>query len=120
MNGRKVVPPERDRRRTERVGFKPLHVRVDKKHKGILVDLSEGGALLQLPTAPPQVRQITVEIEWRDAPVWVQGRVVRSIQRQVQLESATLARTEYYVAVEFLELAPETAAAVQRILQSNY
>jgi hypothetical protein len=47
MTRSKVVPPERDRRRTEHVTFEPLRVRLDGTREGILVDLSEGEALLQ-------------------------------------------------------------------------
>ena len=114
-----MVPPERDRRRTEGVPFEPLRVRLDGTREGILVDLSEGGGLLQLSFAPPQGRQIAVQIEWKHTTVALQARVVRSVQRGVQIESATLARTEYYVAFEFLDTTRETSAAVRRIIQSN-
>lgn len=86
---------------------------------GILVDLSEGGALLQLSVAPPQERQITVEIEWKNTRVALQARVVRSVQRRVQPESATLVRTEYFVAIEFVAMTRETSAAVRRIIHRN-
>lgn len=116
MNTRRVVPPERDRRRTERVHFEPLRVRVYGNREGILVDLSEAGALVQFPAAPPREEEITLNIEWKDRTVQVQARVVRSTPRRVQLDGATLARTEFYVALEFLEVRPETTAAIRQIL----
>jgi len=114
-----LVPPERDRRKVERVSFEPLRIRLDRTREGILVDLSEGGALLQLSFKPAQDRQIPVEIEWKNTKVALQARVVRSVQRPVQLESATLKRTEYSVALEFVDMTREQFAAVKRIIQSN-
>ena len=49
----------------------------------------------------------------------LQARVVMSVQRRVQIESATLARMEHYVAVEFVDPTAETIAVVQRIIQGN-
>ena len=49
----------------------------------------------------------------------LQARVVRSVQRSVQSESATLARTEYYVAIEFLDPTREAIDAVRRIIQND-
>ena len=87
--------------------------------EGIIVDLSETGARLQLPVAPPRDRPCSVQIEWRNTIVTLQARVVRSVQRSVQSESATLARTEYYVAIEFLDPTREAIDAVRRILQND-
>jgi hypothetical protein len=35
----------------------------------------------------------------------------------VQLESATLKRKDYNVALEFLDMTPDTAAAIRRIIE---
>jgi len=119
MTSPNVMPPERDRRKAERVSFEPLRIRLDRTRDGTVVDLSEGGALLQMSVAPPLDRQIPVEIEWKNTKVTLQARVVRSEQRHVQLEAATLKRTEYAVALEFVDMTPEQAAAVKRIIQGN-
>ncbi len=119
MASPKVPSPEPDRRRNERTLFEPLRVRLDRKHEGIAIELSEGGALLQLPVAPPQDREFAIQIEWQDTVVTLQVRVVRAVQRGVQLESATLARTEYYVALEFQNPTGEASAAIKRILKEN-
>lgn len=118
MTSPKVVPPERDRRKAERVSFEPLRIRLDGTRDGIVVDLSEGGALLQTSIAPPKDR-FPIEIEWKNTKLSLEARVVRSEQRQVQLESATLKRTEYYVALEFVDMTPKQSAAVKLILQSD-
>jgi PilZ domain-containing protein len=119
MTSPKEVPPEHDRRKAKRVSFEPLRIRLDGTRDGIVVDLSEGGALLQMAIAPPQDRQIPVEIEWKNTKVSLQARVVRSVQRPVQLEFATLTRTEYHVALEFVEMTRKQSDAVKLIIQNN-
>ena len=107
-----------DRRGAERTPFEPLRARLGKR-EGIVVDLSETGARLQLPVAPPRDGRCSIQIEWRSTIVTLQARVVRSVQRSVQSESATLARTEYYVAIEFLDPTREAIDAVRRIIENN-
>lgn len=113
------VPPKHDRRKSKRVPIEPLRVRLDRTREGIVVDLSEGGALLQMSTSPPQDRGIAVEVEWKNTNVALRARVVRAVQRNVRLESATLARKEYCVALEFLGMTHETSAALRRIIQND-
>ena len=107
----------RERRTAERLRF-AMRVRVNVTREGILVDLSEGGALLLLsrPLAPDT--QITITIEDRE-PVHLAARVVRCTPASVETESATLARKEYHVAVQFLDVGREAAQAVRRIVQNN-
>jgi hypothetical protein len=92
--------------RAARTRFEPLRIRLNGSRDGILRDLSESGALLVMALALPRDDTVTVNIEWRDAPVVAAARVARSEQRQVQLESATMARKDYNVALEFLDLTP--------------
>src|SRR6185436_11598825 len=94
-------PKAGERRKAARVPFEPLRVRLDGSREGILVDLSEGGALLVMAMSPPKDDKFTLTIEWKDTHVAVLARVVRSEQRHVQLESATLKRKDYNVALEF-------------------
>ena len=110
-------PQSSERRRAERVPFEPLRVRLDRSREGILLDLSEGGALLVMSMSPPRDNTFKLTIEWKDTHVEVFARVVRSEQRHVQLESATLKRKDYNVALEFLDMTPDTAAAIRRIIQ---
>jgi hypothetical protein len=113
------APPDRDRRKTTRVALEPVRARLDRAREGIVVNLSEGGALLQMSVSPPQGGGIAVEIEGKHAVVALQARVVRAFTRNVRLESATLARMEYCVALEFLAVTHESAAALRRIIQSS-
>ena len=110
-------PRSSERRKAERVPFEPLRVRLDKSREGILIDLSEGGALLVMSMSPPRDDRFKLTIEWKHTHVEVFARVVRSEQRQVQLESATLQRKDYNVALEFLDMTPATAAAIRCIIQ---
>ena len=110
-------PQSSERRKAARVPFEPLRVRLNKSREGILIDLSERGALLVMAMSPPRDDKFRLTIEWKDTHVEVAARVIRSEQRQVQLESATLARKDYNVALEFLDMTPDTTAAIRRIIQ---
>lgn len=108
-----------ERRRAERVYFEPLRVRVHGTREGILVDLSEGGALVLFPAELPVDREVVLQIDWKDRTVQAQARVKRCLAHPVRLAGATLARTQYDVAVEFVDVPPDAAATIQQILQSN-
>ena len=108
---------ESDRRHAERVHFEPLRVRVYGTREGILLDLSKGGARVQFPSALPIDSEITLQIDWNARALHVQARVLRCTARRVQLESATLARTEYDVALEFSRVDPEAAMLIRQILE---
>ena len=95
-----------------------LRVRVNVTRDGILVDLSEGGALLLLSRPQDTDKPITLVIEGRE-PIHLAARVVRCTPASVETESATLARKEYHVAVQFLDVGTDAAAAVRRIVDSN-
>ncbi|MDA1183427.1 MAG: PilZ domain-containing protein [Acidobacteria bacterium] len=110
------VPPVSERRRTARRPIEPLSVRLGRNRHGICVDLSASGALVQLPVAPPTDRQFTARFEWNDTIVALQARVMRSVGRAVRLESATLARTEYSVGLEFVDPTPKAVGAIQQIM----
>jgi hypothetical protein len=47
------------------------------------------------------------------------ARVVRSIPHQLELASATLARKEYKVAVEFSDLASDQVDALRRLIKNQ-
>lgn len=96
--------------------FKKPRVRVNVTCEGILIALTEQGAVVQLPTAQTPQRQTTLAIEGNGGEtLHLPARVVRS----VRMAQHTSARAEHYVAVEFLELPRGTAAAVRRIIDCN-
>ena len=49
----------------------------------------------------------------------LRGRVVRSIPHKLQMADATLARTEYHIAVEFSDLPADQVAALQKLLKTE-
>ena len=111
------VPAAHERRQAERLRY-ALRVRVNVTREGILVDLSEGGALLRLSRPQDPDKQITLTIEDAE-PVHLAARVVRCTQASLETESATLARKEYHVAVQFIDMGRDVAAAVRRIVDNN-
>lgn len=108
-----------NRRRAARVRPGPLRVRLHRTCEGFLVDISEQGALIQLPLAQTPQKQITLHLDLDSESLELLARVVRSIPHQVQLTSATVARTEYQVAVEFSDLPEATVSALKRLLKSE-
>lgn len=109
------TPPGRARR----VQPGPLRVRLHRECEGILVNISETGALVQVPWALAPDKQITFKLEIEDASLQLSGRVVRTKPQQLQMAEATLARMEYQVAVRFTDLPPEQAAALQKLLKTE-
>ena len=110
---------EKDRRRAERVRPGPLRVRLHRTCEGILVDISETGALVQIPSSMAADKPVTLSLESDDALLRLPGRVVRSSPHQVQLAAATLARTEYKVAVAFSDLPDDQVIALRRLIKSE-
>ena len=112
------VGRDQNRRRSERFRF-VLPVRVNVTGPGILIDLSETGALLRLPRAQEPQKQVTVAIEGQPSVQPLPARVVRCTKVSVETETATLARTEYEVAVEFLGAGQQTAARIRLIIEAQ-
>lgn len=112
-------PEDLGRRRAPRSRTGPLRVRLHRACEGILVDLSETGALVQLPIAPAAQKEITLQVEWDDTTLQLRARVIRSSPQALQLPSATLVRPAYHVALEFSAVEPDTATMVRRILQNT-
>lgn len=109
-------PSGRNRRSTVRVPL-ALRVRVNSFTEGYLIDLSEGGALLRLPRAQQANRQVTLTVEGQSETVHLAATVVRS--SAVTVEGAAPARTEYDVAIQFLDFGADTAAMVRRVVHAH-
>jgi hypothetical protein len=90
----------------------PLRVR-HGAWEGILVNISELGALVQLPVPEAVNTRVTFDVEWDDVRLQLSGRVVRSNPSFPQTAAAPLARTDYYIAIEFSRLATECSATLQ-------
>ncbi len=114
-----ALRPASEHRRATRVHPGPLSVRLHRTCEGILVNISESGALVQIPSSLSPDLAVTVHLEGGDAPLQLSGRVVRSIPHKLEMAEATLTRTEYQVAVQFSDLPPDQAAALKRLLKSE-
>jgi len=75
---------------------------------GTLVDLSELGALLDLPASGNIGSHVAFDLHWEGLPVRLQGRVVRSTPIDDVDRVAWAEPTSYHVAVEFDLEARET------------
>jgi hypothetical protein len=115
------LPDDRQpkQRRAERLRPGPLRVDIDSGRSGTLVDLSEYGALLDLP-APKEVNsQLSFDLHWDGHPVRLHGRVVRSHpcyeggSRVVWMEPAS-----YHVAVEFFDLEAQCTVTLRDVLRN--
>jgi PilZ domain len=108
-----------ERRRAVRVEPGPLRVRLSGKWDGILVDISEVGALVQLPVPQTIHTPITLDVEWEHATLQLSGRVVRSSPPPGEAQRTATGLTDYYVAVEFAPLPEHSGAALKRLLDQQ-
>jgi hypothetical protein len=113
------VRPGSERRRAIRVRPGPLRVRLHRTCEGILVDISETGALVQVPASQAPQKSVTLQVEWRESVLPLRARVIRSSPHRLQLATATLARPEYHVAVEFSDISPDEAVILKTIVRGE-
>jgi hypothetical protein len=109
----------RERRRAERIRAEPLRVLVHGGPEGVLLDLSEFGAKLELPTSPAPESRVTLDLIWRDVPVRLNARVVRSTASFADQSRLTWGEpTSYHVAVEFFDVSAECAMTLHDVVLS--
>jgi hypothetical protein len=114
-------PDERtdERRRAVRIKPGPLRVRLEGRWQGILVDISEAGALVQLPVPQTVHTPITLEVEWEHTTLQLAGRVVRSSPSPFDTPRPARGMRDYYVAVEFLNVPDEIDPALKDIVRGE-
>jgi hypothetical protein len=111
-----IVKRAEERRRAVCIEPGALRVRLGGKWNGILVDISELGALVQLPVPQMIHAAITLEVEWEHATLQLAGRVVRSSPSPAVATRTPAGLTHYYVAVEFAALPEQSDVALKRLL----
>ena len=94
-----------------------VRVRLGVITDGILMNMSEGGALVRIRRSQEPDRQVMLTIYEGDHSLDVPARIVRSTPVQLQTESATLARTEFHVALEFMASNEFSGNAVRTIVE---
>ena len=114
-----IVRRSDERRRAVRIEPGPLRVRLSGKWDGILVDISEAGALVQLPVPQTIHESITLDVEWEHATLQLSGRVVRSSPPPGEAQRTEAGLTDYYVAVEFAPLPEASDVALRRLLDGK-
>jgi hypothetical protein len=112
------VPEKSPQRRGRRVRPGPLRVELESGSSGTLIDLSESGALLELP-APERVgSRISFDLHWDATPVAMLGRVVRSTPRyEGSWRVEWMEPIHYHVAVEFFDLAAQCTTTLRELLR---
>jgi hypothetical protein len=108
-----------ERRRAARIEPGPLRVRLSGRWDGILVDISEIGALVQLPVPQTVHTPITLDVEWEHATLQLSGRVVRSSPSPSEASRTPTGLADYYVAVEFTPLPEGSDVTLKRLLDQE-
>jgi len=106
----------REGRRAARARPHGVCVRVHRS-EGLVLDISETGALIRLPVPQIADELIFMTLDWSAGFVRLGGRVVRAVPCLVQQPPDTPVRTEYLVAIEFVGLSEKSAAALQRLIE---
>jgi hypothetical protein len=105
-------------RRAERVRPGPLRVDIHGGPSGTLVDLSEFGALFELPAAQPVGSKISFDLHWDATPILMHGRVVRSTPRyEGSWRVEWMEPDNHQVAVEFFDLAAQCTTTLRELLR---
>jgi hypothetical protein len=102
-----------DRRRASRATPGPLRVKTRDGSDGVLINVSEGGALIQLSTAPPLNARIVVEVAWEHTTLLLHGRIVRSHPAPAEGQG-----TDYYVAIAFGSLEESVERRLRELLRA--
>jgi hypothetical protein len=85
---------------------------------GTLVDISELGALLDLPAPNEPNSLVAFQVHFAHGIVSLHGRVVRCSPRYDRLSRVSWAdAASYHVAVEFVDLASHSASTLRDLLR---
>ena len=111
-------PDKPTQRRAERVRPGPLRVDIQSGPSGTLIDLSEFGALLELPAPQTVGGSISFDLHWDGTPILMHGRVVRSTPRyEGSWRVEWMEPDNHHVAVEFFYLAAQCTTTLREILR---
>jgi hypothetical protein len=88
------------------------------RSEGLLIDISESGALVRQSAQQTPDTLISLILDWNDESVLLRGRVVRSVPYRMELLSGVLARIEHLVASEFVDIPEKSASALRRVILS--
>lgn len=117
QSGEVSQPEKSTQRRGERVRPGPLRVVLHSGPTGTLVDLSEYGALLELPSGQPVGEKVSFDLHWDASPIVMHGRVVRSTPRYEGWRVEWMEPDGFHVAVEFFDLAAQCTITLRELLR---
>jgi hypothetical protein len=124
MDGSQLAVPDVfsstfDRRRAKRVQPGPLAVALYGQD-GVLLDVSETGALFKTDLARPYTDSLTFALQWGKESLSLRGRVVRAATQHLPpAPDSALPRVEHHVAVEFQEVPAQTIAQLRRLVRAE-
>jgi hypothetical protein len=111
-------PDKPTQRRAERIRPGPLRVDIHSGPSGTLVDLSEYGALLDLPLPQTIGNSVSFDLHWDDSAILMHGRVVRSTPRyEGSWRVEWMEPASHHVAVEFFDLAAQCTTTLRELLR---
>jgi hypothetical protein len=97
---------------------RPLRVDVHAGPSGVLLDLSNLGALMELPTPNDVNSELAFDVCWEDSRVRLHGRVLRSTPCYDRQSRVTWGEpASYRVAVEFFGGASPRSTALQDLVR---
>jgi hypothetical protein len=109
-----------DRRRAPRVRTAPRHVRLPPRCEGTLLDVSELGALVQLPLPQAPEKKVVLHLQWSsDETLYLRARVVWSTQRRSGRRRGVIAPVGYLVGLEFRDVPDEIGRFLKGIAQNG-
>jgi hypothetical protein len=114
-----VFSSDFDRRRAKRIQPGPLPVSMYGQD-GVLIDVSETGALFRTGLARPRTESLAFTLTWGDESIPLHGRVVRAALQSRPPAGAALSDMQHHVAVEFQQVAPQSVAQLRRLLQTAH
>ena len=119
LQSQEVSQPEQSpQRRGQRLRPGPLRVELQSGATGTLIDLSESGALLELPSPERVGSRISFDLHWDGTPVPMHGRVVRSTPRyEGSWRVEWREPIHHHVAVEFFDLAAQCTTTLREVLR---
>jgi hypothetical protein len=95
-----------------------LRVDIQAGPSGTLVDLSEYGALLELPEPQAVGGSISFDLHWDGTPILMHGRIVRSSPRyEGSWRVEWMEPVSHQVAVEFFDLAAQCTTTLRELLR---
>jgi hypothetical protein len=110
-----VAEPYGIERRAPRVQADAVRVELPP---GIVMNLSEMGALLELPVRPDVGSTLSFRLDYDGVIVTLHARVMRSQPvRDVQARVAWVRHDRYHVGVEFIDMSDQCRTTLQDVLQ---